>query len=62
MKQYMDLKEFSNASGISMSDIRTRLMENVEFRKTLRRFEDGRKFYVKTDEAFAVLDELLIKE
>lgn len=59
---YTTKKEFSKLSGISMSDIDKKLFTCPLFRKRcLRKFEDGRTFYIKTQEALNYLDETLVR-
>ena len=57
---YSTKKEFSNISGITLSDIDKKLFTDPYFRKRcLRRFEDGRTFYIDINEAMNYLNDSL---
>ena len=60
--EFSDVKEFSNISGYSLSDVKNKLLTNDKFYETcVFRFEGSRKNYILTEKGIETAKQMMVR-
>lgn len=58
-RDFADVKEFAQIVGVSISDVKTKVLYKEDFKHCRRKFENSNKWYIHIEDGRKVVNKLL---